>query len=149
MYTLDETQIDSAESFINSLPDSIVKGNYERWLAAVNDDGRITSEQLEKFVSFANALPPEFQNFPQNFVHSVKNKVAPENQSEGSTEESKNKKAAKKSASKNKPSSTPQKSSSQAKQEEDIIKRNKQVDEKPKVEKHKPTTVIVEKKSHR
>lgn len=75
MYTLTENYISSVENFTKSLPDSIVKGNYERWLESVKPSGRIMSEQLEKFVSYANSLPKEFKNFPQQFALSVKNGV--------------------------------------------------------------------------
>lgn len=84
MYIVDEKKIAAAENFIQSLPESIVKGNYERWLEKVKITKQINGEQLEKFHSFTNALPIEFQNFPQYYAHCVKNGVDVENQEETS-----------------------------------------------------------------
>jgi len=78
MYNLNESQVKSVEDWIKSLPDSIVKGNYERWLDSLNPKERITSEQAEKFISYTNALPTEFQNYPQGFVASIKNEIMPD-----------------------------------------------------------------------
>lgn len=77
MYVTSKEQIAAAEKFIKSLPDSIVKGNYERWLEAVKLKGGITTESLEKFVALSNSLTKEFQNFPQEFSMNVKNSVNP------------------------------------------------------------------------
>lgn len=78
MDTLTEDQLSSAKGFIDSLPDSIVKGNYERWLTEANKNSISPKYDLEKFVALAGALPKEFQSFPQNFAQSVKNGGVPE-----------------------------------------------------------------------
>lgn len=78
MYATSKDQIAAAEKFINSLPDSIVKGNYERWLAEVKLKNGITTELLEKFVALSGGLTKEFQNFPQEFSMYVKNSVNPD-----------------------------------------------------------------------
>lgn len=75
MYILDSKKIEIAKNFIDSLPESIVKGNYQRWLDGIKENGRIMSEQWDTFISLSHALPVEFQNFPQAFIHSVKNDV--------------------------------------------------------------------------
>lgn len=73
MYITNEEQIASAESFVGKIPESIVKGDYQRWILEVKKTLRITSEQLDKFVSLSHALPKELQNFPQSFRSLVKN----------------------------------------------------------------------------
>lgn len=73
MYNLSKEQIESVESFIGKIGDSIVKSQYEKWLAEVRPTSRATPEQMETFVSYANALPHDLQNFPQSFAHAVKN----------------------------------------------------------------------------
>jgi hypothetical protein len=76
MYTLSDDQIASVEGLIGKLEDSLIKSRVEKWLAEVTPTKRVTSEQMEQFVSFATHLPKEVQNFPQSFAHTVKN--APE-----------------------------------------------------------------------
>lgn len=71
MATLTKKQIKSVEDFIKKLPDSIVKGNYEKWLSESREDGIITDEEMSKFVLLAINLPVEFQSFPQEFQHNV------------------------------------------------------------------------------
>lgn len=71
MATLTKKQVKSVEDFIKKLPDSIVKGNYEKWFTESREDGRITDEEMSKFVSLAANLPVEFQSFPQEFQHHV------------------------------------------------------------------------------
>lgn len=73
MYTSNDELIESVENFIGKLPDSMIKSHVEKWLAEVRPTGRITSEQLEKFVSFSTHLPKELQNYPQTFASWVKN----------------------------------------------------------------------------
>ena len=85
MYNLSQEKIKSVEAFIGKIPDSMVKSHYEKWLAEVKPTERITSEQLEKFVSLAHSLPNELQNFPQSFAHMVKN-VEATNETEKSEE---------------------------------------------------------------
>jgi hypothetical protein len=75
MYTLNEDQIKSVKTFIGKMPDSMVKSHYEKWLGEVEPTKRVTSEQLEKFVSFSNSLLPELQNYPQSFAYWLKNGV--------------------------------------------------------------------------
>ena len=71
MATLTKKQVKSVEDFIKKLPDSIVKGNYEKWLTESREDGMVTDEEMSKFVSLAINLPVEFQSFPQGFQHQV------------------------------------------------------------------------------
>ena len=82
-----ENQIESAENFIKSLPDSIAKGNYERWLAQVHQNGRLPSYDLEKFIALSSALPVEFQSFPQTFALAVKNGLPVEESEDGDDSE--------------------------------------------------------------
>jgi hypothetical protein len=78
MYQTNQQQIASVEGFVNKIPDSIVKGQYQNWLRDVKKDGRISTEEMEKFVSLSHSLPVGLQNFPQEFSMSVKNGVNPE-----------------------------------------------------------------------
>lgn len=73
MYILNQQQYSTVENWVNSLPDSLVKGNYIKWLSELKSKERLTTDELEKFVALSNALPVEFQSFPQNFSLSVKN----------------------------------------------------------------------------
>ena len=73
MYILNESQIESVQSFINKISDSLIKSRCEKWLAEVSPTGRCTSEQMEQFVSFATHLPNELQPFPQSFAQAIKN----------------------------------------------------------------------------
>ena len=73
MYTLSTEQQASVEGWVASLPDSMVKANYEKLISEFNPKERVTSEQLEKFLSYANSLPKEFQNYPQEFSIWIKN----------------------------------------------------------------------------
>ena len=142
MYTLSEAQIDSVKTFIKSLPESMVKGNYEVWLRVIREDGRLATEELEKFVSLANALPQEFQNFPQNFSHSVKNGVAPEN---AGTDEPK-KKSSKKDEAKVSAKEISTEKEKRSSEDDDILKRNKQVEVKQKVEDKKNVVIVAKPK---
>lgn len=76
MYTLKSEQYSTVENWVNSLPDSLVKGNYIKWLSELKSKERLTTDELEKFVALSSALPVEFQSFPQNFSLSVKNITA-------------------------------------------------------------------------
>lgn len=91
MYSTNTEQIATAEGFIAKIPDSIVKGQYENWLRDVKKDNRISTEELEKFVSLSNALPKNLQNFPQTFAHNVKNyaNTARQEAKEGTVEKAK------------------------------------------------------------
>lgn len=73
MYTLNDDQIASIETFIGKIPDSLIKSRVEKWLAEIEPTRRVTGEQMEQFVSFATHLPKELQNFPQSFASSAKN----------------------------------------------------------------------------
>ncbi len=73
MYALNQEQIDSIESFIGKLEDSLIKSRVEKWLAEVEPTERVTSEQLEQFVAFATHLPKELQAYPQELAHWLKN----------------------------------------------------------------------------
>ncbi len=75
MYTSNEELIDSLKTFVGKLQDSMIKSHIEKWIAEVEPTGRITSEQLEKFVSFSTHLPKELQNYPQSFAAWVKNGI--------------------------------------------------------------------------
>ncbi len=73
MYALNQEQIDSIESFIGKLEDSLIKSRVEKWLAEVEPTERVTSEQLEQFVAFGTHLPKELQAYPQELAHWLKN----------------------------------------------------------------------------
>lgn len=73
MYNLDETQMETVENFIKSLPETIAKGNYENWFERTKKDGRLSPHEMESFVALSHALPKEFQDFPQKFAIAVKN----------------------------------------------------------------------------
>lgn len=73
MYTLTDEQVSSVETLIGKLGDSLIKSRIEKWLQEVEPTRRVTSEQMEQFVSFATHLPQNVQNFPQAFAHAVKN----------------------------------------------------------------------------
>lgn len=92
MSSLIEKQIALAENFVNSIPDSTVKGSYESWLLEVKRLGRLPADLLEKFVALSVGLPKEFQSFPQNFVQAVKNDILLEDESVDKKVKSKTKK---------------------------------------------------------
>lgn len=73
MYTSNEQQIESLKGFAAKLEDSMIKSHIQKWIAEVEPTGRITSEQLEKFLGFATHLPLELQNYPQSFIAWAKN----------------------------------------------------------------------------
>lgn len=77
MATLTKKQIKSVDDFIKKLPSSIVRGNYEKWFAESREDGRITEDEMNKFVSMASNLPVEFQSFPQELNHQVNSSSEP------------------------------------------------------------------------
>lgn len=79
-YSLTQEQFDSAETFIGKLEDSMVKSHIEKIFAEVKPTMRITTEQMEKFVSLSNNLPTEVQNFPQSFSMALKNQPHLDNQ---------------------------------------------------------------------
>lgn len=72
MHNVTKEQLDEVKSFMAKLNDSIVKSNIEAIFAVVEEKGKISSEQITKFVSLATQLPTGFQFFPQNFAHSFK-----------------------------------------------------------------------------
>lgn len=73
MPNLNSDQLAQVQNFINKLPDSLIKSQYEKWLAEVSPTQRATGEQMEYFVSRATHLPVEVQSFPQSWAAAVKN----------------------------------------------------------------------------
>lgn len=73
MYYLTDDQEKEIQDFISKIPDSIVKSQITNLFAEVFPTNRITSEQLEKFMSFQNALPKELQTYPQAMAQWFKN----------------------------------------------------------------------------
>lgn len=73
MYNIDEELQDEVQSWIDKLPDSIVKSQITDLFDNVFPTQRMTVEQVEKFLSYQNALPKEFQAYPQTFVQILKN----------------------------------------------------------------------------
>lgn len=95
MYNLTDAQLKSAETFIGKLEDSMVKSYIEKLFAEVKPTMRMTSEQMEKLVSFSTHLPVEVQSFPQSFSNAVKSGIDSLSDLDGSIADVKNKKAPK------------------------------------------------------
>ena len=72
MYQLTDSQEKDVQSWISKLPDSIVKSQIINLFEEVYPTNRMTNEQLEKFLQFQNALPADFQQYPQIFAQWLK-----------------------------------------------------------------------------
>lgn len=73
MFTLTDSQEKEIQAWLKKLPDSMVKSHITNLFEEVWPTNRMTSEQLEKFMSFQNALPKEFQSYPQVVAQWLKN----------------------------------------------------------------------------
>ena len=75
MYTLSEEQITEVKSFIDKLPDSMVRSKIQQLFEdGIFQHKRMTYEQLEKFLSYQSALPAEVNTYPQSFAQWAKNR---------------------------------------------------------------------------
>lgn len=68
-------QITKLESFVESIPETMVKSQVQVLVNEVKKDSTITTEEVEKLKSFATHLPKELQSFPQEFSMEIKNGV--------------------------------------------------------------------------
>lgn len=73
MYAITEEQKTEMQSFIDKIPDSIVKSQIINLWNEILPTNRMTPEQLEKLMSFQNALPKELQTYPQTIAQWFKN----------------------------------------------------------------------------
>lgn len=76
MYILSENQKKALDTFIEKIPESTVKGNYERWQAKVIEhNNRVSTSDMYDFKGLAHNLDSDLQNFPQIFSYNVKNYI--------------------------------------------------------------------------
>ena len=76
MHILNANQRKALDNFIAKIPESTVKGNYERWNAKIIENNeRITSSDMDAFLSLAHNLDADLQHFPQEFSYNVKNYI--------------------------------------------------------------------------
>ena len=74
MHILNVNQRKALDKFIAKIPESTVKGNYERWNEKiVSNNDRVTSSDMDSFISLSHGLDAELQYFPQLFSYNVKN----------------------------------------------------------------------------
>ena len=76
MYILSTNQRKELDKFIKKIPESTVKGAYERWsekILAQNE--RVTTSDTGEFISLSHNLGLDIQHFPQEFVNSIKNYI--------------------------------------------------------------------------
>lgn len=74
MYILSENQSKALDTFIAKIPESTVKGNYERWQAKVIEhNNKVATSDMDEFKALAHNLDTDLQNFPQIFSYNVKN----------------------------------------------------------------------------
>src|SRR5665213_2532884 len=79
MYNLNDEQITEVKSFINKLPDSMVRSKIQQLFEdGIFQHKRMTYEQLEKFLSYQSALPVEVNTYPQSFAQWAKNREVTE-----------------------------------------------------------------------
>ena len=76
MYILSVNQRKALDKFISSIPESTVKGGYEKWNERViSHDERVTSYDTDEFVAMSHNLNADLQHFPQEFVNNIKNYI--------------------------------------------------------------------------
>lgn len=76
MHILNANQRKALDNFISKIPESTVKGNYERWNEKiVSNNERITSSDMDSFIALSHNLDADLQHFPQEFSYNVKNYI--------------------------------------------------------------------------
>ncbi len=73
MYTLNDDQVSSLETFIGKIPESLIKGRIERCFQNLETTKRVSTDDMETFVGLSVHLPIELQYFPISFALAVKN----------------------------------------------------------------------------
>lgn len=73
MYTITEFEEGEVKKFISQIPDSMVKSNITTLFDEVFPTKRMTTEQLEKFLSYQHNLPAALETYPQVFAQHLKN----------------------------------------------------------------------------
>ena len=76
MHILSANQRKALDTFIAKIPESTVKGNYERWNEKiVSNNDMITSSDMDSFIALSHGLDTDLQSFPQIFSYNVKNYI--------------------------------------------------------------------------
>ena len=76
MHILSANQRKALDTFIAKIPESTVKGNYERWNEKiVSNNDMITSSDMDSFIALSHGLDADLQSFPQIFSYNVKNYI--------------------------------------------------------------------------